>query len=533
MSALLRFMPIVVLVAAACAPQAAPPGGSGSPTSKVGGSVTFVATTDPDTLDLHQTSNPVSSTIFGWIYEPLIYQDLDNTYKGLLAESWTVSLDSKTITFKLRSGISFTDGTPFNADAVKFTFERLQRVGSKSPIFETFKNVTSMEAKDAATFVMNMKEPYAPIFHDLQVSYAGILSPTATKAANDKIDRAAVGTGPYKLKEFQTGQQITLERNPEYKWAPALFANRGAPYIQELRYRVIAEPATQLAALDAGEVDVLGLRAQDLAKYSNDPRFKIFDSFTFGLTYLGFDAKRPPFDNPKLRAALAKAVNKDEIVQVVFENKLAKAQCCPIAESIQGYDAKLKEFEQKFDAAKAKSELDGLGYKAGADGMRTAPDGKPWRPVLYTTNSDTHGKIATLLQAQLKAVGVDLQIKQLEAGALLAATPKAEHDLYLNGYSWNEPDMFSLFLSCDRITSSNRVLYCNPQLEDLIKKGRTELDQSKRMQIYFEAQKLTLQESPWQPLYMPVSKTAVTVKIQDLKQSQAGGLYWHDAWVKK
>ncbi|TME37144.1 MAG: hypothetical protein E6I57_12230 [Chloroflexi bacterium] len=102
MSGLLRFIPVVVLVLAACAPQATPPGPSGTAASKVGGSVTFVATTDPDTLDLHQTSNPVSSTIFGWIYEPLVYQDLDNSYKGLLSESWAVSPDSKTITFKLR-----------------------------------------------------------------------------------------------------------------------------------------------------------------------------------------------------------------------------------------------------------------------------------------------------------------------------------------------------------------------------------------------------------------------------------------------
>jgi len=532
MNRIVRLGPALLLAAAACAAPA-PTGQGGTPASKVGGSVTFVATTDPDTLDLHQTSNPVSSTIFGWIYEPLIYQDLDNTYKGLLAESWAVSSDNRAITFKLRKGVTFTDGSPFNAEAVKFTFERLVRVGAKSPIFETFKNIASAEAKDETTFVLNMKEPSAPIFHDLQTAYAGILSPSAVKAANDNIGRAAVGTGPYKLKEFQTGQQITLERNADYKWPPALFANRGAPYIQELRYRVIPEPATQLAALDAGEVDVLGLAAKDLARYSADGRFKIYDSFTYGLTYLGFDAKRPPFDNAKLRQALSRAVNKSEIVQVVFENKLAKVSCCPIAESIQGYDPKLKDFELGYDVAKAKAGLDELGYKAGADGLRATPDGKPFKPVLYTSTSDTHGKISTLLQAQFKAVGVDLQIKQLEAGALLAATPKAEHDLYLNGYSWNEPDMFSLFLSCDRIASSNRVLYCNPELEALIRAGRTELDQGKRMKIYFDAQKLTMQEAPWQPLYMPVSKTAINVKIQDLKQGQAGGLYWHDAWVKQ
>lgn len=528
----LRRVAVVALIVAACAPAAAPaPGGSASG-SKVGGTVTFAAITDPDTLDLHQTSNPVASTVFGWIYEPLLYQDLDNSYKGLLAESWSVSPDNRTITFKLRTGIAFTDGSPFGAEAVKFTFERLQRVGAKSPIFETFKGAT-FTAPDATTFVLTLPTPYAPIFHDIATSYGGILSPAAVRAANDRIDRAAVGTGPYRLKEWQTGQQLTLERNTTYAHAPALYANRGAPFIQELRYRVVPEPATQLAALDAGEIDVLGLQAKDVAKYAADGRFAIFDSFVYGLTYLGFDAARKPFDDPALRQALSHAVNKDEIVQGVFGGTLAKPACCPIAQSIQGYDDRLKQYELKYDVSAAKSMLDRLGYRAGADGFRAAPGGAPFKPVLYTSTSSDHGKIATILQAELKAVGVDLQVKQLEPGALLAATPKAEHDLYLNGYSWNEPDMFSLFLSCDRVKSSNRVLFCDERLEALIKAGRTELDQAKRMQVYFDAQKYTMEQAPWQPLYMPISKTAVSAKVADLKQGQAGGLYWHDAYVKR
>ena len=529
MSLFIRLAPIVFLIAAACGAPA-----PGAPSvGKVGGVLNLAATTDPDTLDLHKTSNSASSAIFGWFYEPLVYQDLDGSYKGLVAEGWTVSPDKKTITFKLRSGIKFTDGSPLNSEAVKFTYERLQRVGAKSPLFELFKSVEKMEAPDELTFVLTMKEAYAPIFHDLQVSYAGILSPAAVRAANDDIGRVAVGTGPYKLKEWQTGQLVLLERNADYNHPPALHSNRGAPYIQELRYRIIPEAATRLAAFENGELDVLSLPAKDIPKYSADSRFKLYDSFEVGLVYLGFDAARPPFDSPRLRAALSHAVNKDEIVQVVYENKLAKAQCCPIAESIWGYDARLKEFERKYDPATAKRMLDELGYKAAADGLRTTPDGKPFKPVLYTTTAEDRGKAATLLQAQFKAVGVDLQVKQLELGALLAATPKAEHDLYLNGYSWNEPDMFSLFLSCDRVKSSNRVLYCSQDLERLIKAGRTELDDGKRLQIYFDAQKHVLVEAPWQPLFMPVSKTAVNAKIDGLRQGRSGGLYWHDAYFKR
>src|SRR5207302_10010747 len=125
-----------------------------------------------------------------------------------------------------------------------------------------------------------------------------------------------------------------------------------------------------LAARGAGEGDVRAPPGKERERYPGHGRYKLYDSFTYGLTYLAFDPKRPPFDNAKLRQALSRAVNKSEIVQVVFENKLAKVSCCPIAESIQGYDPKLKDFELGYDVAKAKAGLDELGYKAGADGLR-------------------------------------------------------------------------------------------------------------------------------------------------------------------
>ena len=500
-------------------------------TSKVGGFVTEAAN-DPDTLDLHQTSNPDSYTVFAYIYETLVTEAPDGKFVGMLAESWDVSADNKTITFKLRKDVKFTDGSPFNAEAIKFTFERLLRLGTKSPVQSTIKNIEKMETTDEFTFRMTMKDPYAPIFHDLATSYAGILSPVAVKAANDDIGRKPIGTGPYILKEWKTGQSIVLERNPNYTHTLAFYENKGAPYIQERRLKIVPEYATRLAALEAGEIDVLALQSQDVAKYTKDARFKPFDSFATGVTYLGYDTKKPPFDNAKLRQSLSYAVNKEEIVAVVFENSLAQVACCPIAPSIQGYDEKLKQYELKYDPAKSKQMLDELGYKVSGK-YRNAPDGKPFQPAIYTTTSNTHGKVATLLQAQFQAVGVDMQVKQIEQGALLALTPKAEHDLYLNGYGWNEPDMFSLFLSCDRVTGSNRVLYCNTDLEKLIKAGRTELDYAKRMQIYFDAQKLTLQEAPWQPLYMSVGKSVVNARVQGLKQDRTGGLMWNDAYFVK
>jgi peptide/nickel transport system substrate-binding protein len=517
----------------AAAPTKPPEPTKAPEVSKVGGTLNLVAVGDPDTLDLQQTSQVASGNITGQIYEKLVYLDLDKTYKGLLAESWTVSPDNKVITFKLRQGIVFSDGSPFNAEAVKFTYERLQRVGSKASIYTAFQNVEKMEAPDDYTFIVRLKEPAAPFLHDLVANAAGILSPSAVKAANDKIDRVAVGTGAYKLKEWKVGQEIILERNPTHKEFRAYLDNKGAPYIQEKRYKIVPEAATQLVALEAGELDAIALRPQDIAKYEKDARFKIYDSYATGNVYLAFDAAKPPFDNPKLRQALAYPVNKDEIVQVVLEGKTGRRACCPIAESIQGYDPKLKEYELNYNPAKAKQLLDELGYKPGADGMRQTPDGKSFAPAIYTTTSETFGKVATLLQAQYKAVGINMQVKPMESAALLALTPTKQHDLFLNSYNWNEPDMFTVFLSCDRLQSGNRAQYCNQDLEKMIVAGRAELDQIKRMKIYFDAQKFVMEQAVWQPLYNAINKVAVSTKIKDVKQGPEGDPIFHDAYIAK
>ncbi len=538
---------MVVLLAAFAAPAATLPSlASSAPAAvgaaqatkapdvdKVGGTLNLVLANDPDTLDSQQTSQIESGNITGQIYEKLVYQDLDKSYKGLLAESWTVSPDALVVTFKLRQGIVFSDGSPFNAAAVKFTFERLQRVGTKASIYPFFQTVVKMEAPDDSTFIMTFKEPQADFLYNLVANAAVILSPSAVKAANDKIDRTPVGTGPYKLKEWKVGQEIVLERNPQHKESRAYFDNKGAPYIQEMRFKIVPEAATQLVALEAGELDAINLRPQDLAKYEKDSRFKIYDSYATGLVYLAFDCAKPPFDNPKLRQALSYPVNKDEIVQVVLEGKTGRSACCPIAESIQGYDPKLQEYELGYNPAKAKQMLDELGYKPGPDGMRQTPDGKSFAPAIYTTTEEVYGKVATLLQAQYKAVGINMQIKAIEKAALLALTPSQQHDLFLNQYSWNEPGMFTVFLACDRLKSGNRAQYCNPDLEKLITAGRTELDQTKRMQIYFGAQKFLMEQAVWQPLFNQINKTAVAVRVKDVKQDPQGAPVYHDAYITK
>jgi peptide/nickel transport system substrate-binding protein len=512
------------------APGATTSGTQAGETPRVGGTLRLDITTDPDTLDLHQTSNPASSTVFAYLYPQLVFQDFDKSYKPWLAENIDVAQDNRTLTFTLRLGIKFENGDPLDANAVKFTFERLRQIGTKSPLFEVAKGFSSVDVFDSRSARITLDQPQATIFHDLATSYGGILSQRAVEAAGDSYARQPVSCGPYRLENWQTGQELTLVRNPDYAWPEGYYKNRGAPYIERLNFRVVPEPATARQLFEAGELDRLTLTAADATRYDQDQRFNIFKLDQAGLVYLGFNCQKAPFTDRRLREALSHAVNKDEIVRVALGGELGKVVNTPLPPSVLGYDDSLAQFNYAYDVDAAKRVLSKIGYRPGAEGI-VAIDGQPLRPVLYTSTDATYAKVATLLQAQMKSIGVDLQIKTFETGVLLQTTPKGEHDLLLLGWNWNEPDALFLFLSRTRLQSSNRVLFVNDQFEQLITGARAEMDQTRRLQMYRDAQRIVLQEAPWQPLYMPVTKVALTSRLRNVRVHPAGALLYHDAWL--
>ena len=522
-------------VIAACTPQrpdqATSGAGQAAATSapKAGGTYRDAVTTDPDTLDPHVTSNPASSTVFGSIYSTLVFQDMDRAYKPLLAERMDLGADNRSITFTLRQGVKFTNGEPLDANAVKFTFTRLQQIGTKSPLFETAKNLESIDVVDARTVRFTLNTPQATIFHDLATAYAGILSPKAVNDGGDGYGRRPVGSGPYALEDWKTGQQVTLVRNADFAWPEPFYTNRGAPYIERYTHRVVPEPATVRQLFDAGELEVMALTAADATKYDQDPKAKTYKLPVGGIGYLGFNCQKPPFNERTMRQALSHAIDKDEIVKVGLGGELGQVINTPLPPSVWGYDETLAQSNYQHDPQKAKQLLAQLGYAPGADGM-LAKDGQPFRPLLYTDTSASRAKVLTVVQSQLKSVGVDIQVRSLEAGALAQATPKGEHDILLYGWNWNEPDALFLFLSKTRLQSSNRVLFVNDEFEDLITRGRQEMQQDRRLALYKDAQKLVLQEAPWQPLYMPIAKVAVSARIQGVKVHPSGDLLLHDAY---
>lgn len=496
-----------------------------------GGSFTEILTQDPATLDPHVTSDGAAWNVFNEIYSALIYQDIDLTYKGLLAESWEVSEDNKEITFTLREGITFHDGSEFNADSVKYTIDRLKEIGAKSPIYDAALAIT-VEVVDPKTVKFVFEAPNAGFFNGFSDGYAGMMNQAAVEAGGDEYGRKPVGTSAFMFKEWNTGNSITLSAFDNFTTSEAYFENTGRPHLDELSWKIIAEPFAQIASLETGEVDAVDLSATDLPRFENDDRFEIFEARNTSLGYLGLTRTRPLMEDPNVRLAIAHGVDRDEIVDTIFEGGLAEAVSTPLPPSVPGYSEELAGTTAGFDPDTAKQLLDDAGWVEGSDGIREK-DGVKMQPQLYTTTSSTYGQIATLIQAQLRNIGIDVVINQLEQAALLDFTPKGEHDMLVLSWGWSDPDVLFLFLSTERMGSSNRVHYSNPDLDALLAEGAQTLDQDARMEVYYKAQEIIIRDLPWVPLYMPITKTAVNKRIQGMKMFPTGRFLKNDAWVEE
>ncbi len=516
---------VLSLLIAGCAgstPSVTAPASSGG-----GGTLTRSMTDEPTSLDPQGAANSGANLMLPYLFDTLVTRQSDGQYVPLLAESWQVGSDGKTVDFKLRQGVKFHDGSALDAKAVVFTFERFKAQGDKSPIAGNIKEIASITALDESTVRFSFAKPTATVFSTLSMPYAGILSPSAVAAAGQDVGRKPVGTGPFKLGDWQSGVGVTLVRNPDYNWGTPEAKNRGPVKFEKLVFKLIPDPSTQLAALQSGDVDVLFVNEpSQLTTLEKDNNFAVQRVNLDSLIYLGFNCAKPPFDDVKVRQALSFAVNKDQIVQTALAGMGAVAST-PLTPSLLGYNADLGSYGQGFDPAKAKSLLTQAGFNQGADGVWQR-GGQKLTARLLTSTRAPNDAIATVLQSQFKTLGVPVEIQQLDSAAVMKATTEGAFDILLWRYEWNDPDALNIYLGGSRIRQTNRVFYSNKAVDDLLRKGLSEFDSAKRAGIYQEAQKLILADAPWQPLYLPVEGLVVGKRVQGLKIGALGRMLVND-----
>src|SRR5438093_1980873 len=490
------------MVAAPATPPAAQPAG----TLVVG----LVA--EPVNLDPPQVTDLNSLRVSRRIVETLVAfaEETPRIVPGL-AESWAISKDGLWYTFKLRTGIKFHDGTPLNAEAVKFSIERqfnpehpANKLGKYPFANYFFGNVKAVEVMDESTVRFVLKEPRASFLAVLTSGAASIVSPTAVRKWRADYPLNPVGTGPFRYASWQRGQQVVLERNPDY-W-------RGPVKIDRVVYRSIVEDQARLTELLTGALDVIvGVPPDFVAQLEGNPKVNLFKQVGAHVWYLGINNQKKPFDDKRVRQALNYAVNKDAIVKDVLKGT-GSPSSGPVLPGTWGAEPALKAYPH--DPQRARKLLAEAGYPNGFSTTMWVPESG--------SGMQSPVAMATVMQSNLTAVGVNVTLQTFEWGAFIAKLRSKEQELF--ALSWmagsEDPDMvmYPLLPGRQRTPNGhNRALYRNERFDELLTQARQTTDQARRAQLYREAQTILVEDAPWVFVDHEVQIAATSKRVQGLK----------------
>lgn len=479
MRRLLLFGIILLIVLASVAGTAAAP--------KI---LVYARGADSRGLDPAYVDDGESAKVMCNIYENLVkYKTGSTEIEPALATSWVQSKDGLSWTFKLRQGVKFHDGTPFNAAAVKFSVDRqLPPQSTDDMPYASFtfdpNIVKEVKVVDNYTVRFVLKAPYAPFLANLAMSLAApIVSPAAVKKYGADFIRHPVGTGPFKFEKWDTDQQIVLVKNSNYWGKKAL--------VDKVVFKVTKENSVRASELMTGAIDIMdGVDVNDVKKLESKG-LKLIKNPGMNINYMAFFCHKKPFSDVRVRQAISMAINRAEIVKYLYQG-YAKLANGPLPSFIPGYDPKLQ--PAPYDPTKAKKLLADAGYKDFSFTFITYSNPRPYNPA-------TGVKLAESVQADLLKIGVKTKIKPYpwtEYKPIAAAATEGEAMFYgWIGDNGDADNFLSLLDSAQIAGTLNSAKYSNPKVDKLLQQGRVTMDPKARVKIYQEAQKIIVGDAPW------------------------------------
>ena len=506
----------------ACAPTSQGPAASAAvsaaPTAQptkgpTADKIVYATAIEPSALDPGVGTGLGEEQIFGHVFDRLTAVDADQAVKPALATDWTTAADKLSWTFKLRTGVKFHDGEPFNAAAVKFTFDRLLAEAKPLANRALFASVIKgARVVDDNTVAIDLVAPFAPILQLLAIGPAGIVSPKAVGSLGDGFNRKPVGTGPFKLDSWKSGQQIVMVRNDAY-WGTA-------PRPQQVTIRIIPEAATRVALLDTGEADIAAqLPPLDVKRLGGDPKFTVLKVAPAEVRRFMIDMQDPQFQDKRVRQAMNYAIN----IQPIIDSGLsgfATYSGGPFPSSMPGVVAP----KYKYDLAMAKKLLADAGF---ANGFKTTIETVPG-------SSAADQEVLVAAQAQLKAVGIDAAIRQddqaagrlVKRAAPVPGKPKPMMDVAL---SVRYPDPHAALYAQYHSSSwapagSNYNFYKNTRVDQLLDQGLSENDPAKRAAIYKEAQEIIQDDAP--SIFFATANILYVTRLKGARISPTQQLNW-------
>ncbi|MCK1994500.1 ABC transporter substrate-binding protein [Peribacillus muralis] len=485
-------------------------GGSGD---AKGGTLIYGKGGDAVGLDPAVVTDGESFIVTQQIFETLVkYGENDTEINSGLAESWEVSDDAKTYTFKLKTGIKFHDGTDFNADAVVKNFQRWAKSKDEAKfayyasMFGGFEGdeghvIKEVKAIDDSTVEFTLNRPQAPFLKNLAMPTFAIASPTGFEKEGDNFTKNPSGTGPFKFKAWKPGDTIEVVKNDDY-WQD------GLPKLDGITFKVIKDNSARLNAAIKGEIDLMdGLNPSDISKVTGDDKLQSFERPSMNVGYFAFNVEKAPFDKKEVRQAISHLINKKEIIDNFFEGTAEPAKN-PMPPSVSGYNDNVEDYD--YDVEKAKKLLKEAGLEDGFKmDLWAMPVPRPYMP--------DGQKVAEAIQASLKQVGIEANIVSYEWAAYLEKVQAGEAQSFMLGWTGDNGDadnfLYTL-LDKDNIGSNNYARYANDEVHDLLIEAQSTANEDKRNELYGKAQEIIHDEAPWVPLVHSLPQLAGTKAVK-------------------
>ena len=437
-----------------------------------GGKLVFGLDVNPVGLDPATTTAFASVQIYQLLYMSLGSQDYA-TNKTIpdLAESWR-SVDPLTYEYKIRPGVRFHGGREVTSEDVKFSLDRILDPKTSAPLLSYLGPVDQIQATDKYTVRIAMKETFAPLMNVLADRRPGSIVDREVIEKNGSLQNWDGGSGPFKLAEYTPDVRVVLERYGDYYEA-------GKPYLDQIEFRVIPDESTRLAAIRSGEVDITILKDPKIARLvRGDPNIQALETPSFWREGSPYSFKHPQLRDPRVRQAISYATDRQEIINTVLLGEGVPTGPIPPDETEWALPITKENFPSYFpDQDKARA----LMKEAGVDGFKA----KIHANTSYAPDVPT----AQVLQAQLRRIGIELEILPTENAAFLQAQREGNFDM-ITGFQTNRPDPDTYLLIADSKGSPNYGKYVNPKMDEILQLGRTTLDNIERKKIYQDAQRL-------------------------------------------
>ncbi|NJP37844.1 ABC transporter substrate-binding protein [Alkalicoccus luteus] len=473
---------------------------------------------DSVSLDYASVTDGESSRVTEQIYESLLSFEEDSfEIQPGLAEDWEVHDDGTRYTFQLREGVTFHDGTDFNADAVKLNFERwadpdhefhfadegyaYSVYGTQFGGFEGDDGhvIDEINVLDDYEIEFVLNQPLGSFIQNMGMSYFSITSPAAFEEYGAEINENPVGTGPFQFVSWSRDDSIVLEKYEDY-WQEDL------PKLDQVIFQVIPDNSARLTALRSGEIDIMdGLNPDDLEQLDGEEGVQTFERATNNIGYLGFNEDKEPFDDPELRRALNHAIDKENLISLLYADKAEPAKNL-IPPDYLGYNDEIEAYE--YDPELAQQMLEDAGYEDLEFDLWTMPVARPYMPDPQ--------RAAEVMQANLDEIGVTANIVSMEWATYLEQTEAGEHDLFMLGWSGvnGDPDyFFGNLLHSDAIPGGNRNFYRNDEVDALLDEAKVTIDEDERAELYMEAQEIIHEEAPMIPLVHSIPVLAGSERV--------------------